>query len=144
MQHTMKFSLYSLIPLLPFLLNHLRLPTLSILCCNCICLLPSACPILLYDRNTYGRLKAVCKSQTGVHLTSSDPRYIASGRIHRKHRFLYCFVLLQCWNDVFTTQLRSERGADPQRTKLATLLLLLRDVTAYLTHCSAMCVWAIA
>jgi hypothetical protein len=33
---------------------------------------------------------------------------------------------------VFTAQLHSnERGADPQRTPLATPLLLLRDVTAY-------------
>jgi hypothetical protein len=30
----MKSSLHSLIPFLPFLLNHLRLPNLSILCCQ--------------------------------------------------------------------------------------------------------------
>jgi hypothetical protein len=31
----MKPSLHSLIPFLPLLLNHLRLPSLSVLCCNC-------------------------------------------------------------------------------------------------------------
>jgi hypothetical protein len=37
--------------------------------------------------------------------------------------------------DVFTAQLRSnERGAEPQRTPLVTFLLLLRDVTAYVTR----------
>jgi hypothetical protein len=44
---------------------------------------------------------------------------------------------------MFTAQLRSnERGADPQRTPLSTPLLLLRDVTAYMTRSSAACVRA--
>jgi hypothetical protein len=58
-------------------------------------------------------------------------RYIASGRIHGKHRFPYCCVLIRCCGDVFTAQFRS--GEDPQRTPLATLLLLLRDVTSQST-----------
>jgi hypothetical protein len=62
-----------------------------------------------------------------------DPRYIASGQTRRKHRFLYCCVLIHCCQYVLTSQLRSnERGADPQRTPLTTPLLLLRDVTAYI------------
>jgi hypothetical protein len=55
--HT-KSSLHSLIPFLPFLLNHLRL------------LSPELDPILI--------------------LAEWDPRYIASRRTHKKHRFLYC------------------------------------------------------
>jgi hypothetical protein len=63
---------------------------------------------------------------------------------HREHCFLYCCVLINCCRDVFTAQLHSnERGADPQRTPLATPLLLLRDVTAYVTRSSAACVLAI-
>jgi hypothetical protein len=39
---------------------------------------------------------------------------------------------------MFTAQLRiNERGAELQGTPLATHLLLLRDVTAYVTHFSA-------
>jgi hypothetical protein len=35
LQHRMKSSVHSLIHFLPFLLSHLRLPTLSVLCCSC-------------------------------------------------------------------------------------------------------------
>jgi hypothetical protein len=69
---------------------------------------------------------------------------ITSGPTHRKRRFLCCCVLIQCCRDAFTAQLRSnERGADPQRTPLAPPLLLLLDVTAYMTRSSAACVRAI-
>jgi hypothetical protein len=61
-------------------------------------------------------------------LAAWDPRYIASGRTHRKHRFLYWCLLIHCCRDVSTAQLRSnKRGAGPQRMPLATPLLLLRD-----------------
>jgi hypothetical protein len=33
----------------------------------------------------------------------ADPRYIASRRIQRKHRFLYCCVLILCCRDVYRT-----------------------------------------
>jgi hypothetical protein len=53
-------------------------------------------------------------------------------------------VLIHCFRNVFTAQLRSnEPGADPQRTPLAAPLLLLRDVTAYVTRSVAACVRAI-
>jgi hypothetical protein len=72
------------------------------------------------------------------------PRYIASGRTHRKRRFLCCCMLIHCCRNVFTAQLRNnERDADPQRTPLGTPLLLLRDVTAYVTRSSAASVRAI-
>jgi hypothetical protein len=59
-------------------------------------------------------------------------------------RFLYCCVLIDCFRDLFTAQLRSNaRGADPQRTPLATPLLLLRDITTYVTRSYAPCLWAI-
>jgi hypothetical protein len=49
-------------------------------------------------------------------LAAWDPRYIASGRPHRKHRFLYCCVLIHCFRDVLTAPLRSnERGADHRK-----------------------------
>jgi hypothetical protein len=64
--------------------------------------------------------------------------YIASGQAHRKHLFFYCCVLIHCCRDVFTAPLRSnERGANSQRTPLATTFLSLRDVTAYVTRSSA-------
>jgi hypothetical protein len=60
--------------------------------------------------------------------------------LHRKHRLLYCCVLIHCCSDVFTAQLRSnENGAEPQRTPLATPLLQLH-VTAYVTRSSGVCV----
>jgi hypothetical protein len=63
-------------------------------------------------------------------------------RTHRKHRFLYCCVLIH--SNVFTAQLRSSKsGADLQRTPLARLFLLLRDVTAYVMRSSAACVQAV-
>jgi hypothetical protein len=73
-----------------------------------------------------------------------DPHYLASGRIHRKHRFPYCWVLIKFCRDVFTAQLRrNKRGWDPQRKPIATPLLFLRDVTTYVTRSSAACVRAI-
>jgi hypothetical protein len=52
-------------------------------------------------------------------LAACDPRYIASGRTHRKHRFLYCCVLISCCTNVFTTRLRSnERSADPRERRV--------------------------
>jgi hypothetical protein len=70
------------------------------------------------------------KTLSIIILAAWYPRYIASGRTHRKHRFLYCCVLIRCCRDVFTTQLLcNERSADPQRMLLATPLLLLRDAT---------------
>jgi hypothetical protein len=76
-------------------------------------------------------------------LAEWDPRYIAAGRTHRKHRFLYCCVMIHCCRDVFTAQLRSkERGEDSLRTPFATPFLLLNDVTAYVTLSSAACVRA--
>jgi hypothetical protein len=69
---------------------------------------------------------------------------IVSRLTHRKHRFLYCCVLIHCCRDMFTAQLFSnEHSADLLRTSLATPLLLLRDVTAYVTRSSAVCVRAI-
>jgi hypothetical protein len=66
------------------------------------------------------------------------------GMDHRKHRLLYCCVLIQCCRDMFTAQLHSnEHSADPQRTLLATHLLLLCDVTPYVTRSSTACVQAI-
>jgi hypothetical protein len=66
------------------------------------------------------------------------------GGPHTKHRFLYCCVLIHCCRVAFIAQLRSnERGADPQRTPLAAPILLLPDVTAYMTRSSAACVLAI-
>jgi hypothetical protein len=45
----------------------------------------------------------------------------ASGRTHRKHRFLYCCVLIQCCRDVLNAQLHiNEHSAIPQRMLLAT------------------------
>jgi hypothetical protein len=74
-------------------------------------------------------------------LTAWDPRYIASGWTHRKHRFLYCCVLIQRCRNVFTPQLRSNKlGADSQRTPLASPFLLLHDITAYVTRSLAACV----
>jgi hypothetical protein len=88
------------------ILNQLRLPTLSILCCNCH-LLPSR-------SSTLGSI---------LILAAWHPHYVASGRTHRKRRFLYCCVLIHCCRNMFTAQLRSnKRGADPQRTSLATPL----------------------
>jgi hypothetical protein len=73
-----------------------------------------------------------------------DPRYITSGRPHRKHRLLCCCVLMHCCRNVFTALLRSnERDAGPQRRPLTTFLLLLHDVIAYVMHSSAACVQAI-
>jgi hypothetical protein len=72
-----------------------------------------------------------------------DPRYIASVWTHRKHRFLYCCLLIHCYRAVFTAQLPSnERGADSHRMLLATFLLL-RDITACVTLSSAACLRAI-
>jgi hypothetical protein len=44
-----------------------------------------------------------------------DPRSVASGRIHRKHRFLYCGVLTLCCRDVFTAQLHSNTTCNTSR-----------------------------
>jgi hypothetical protein len=53
-------------------------------------------------------------------------------------------VLFHCCRDVFTAQLRgNECSTDPQRTLLATPLLLLHDVTAYMIRSSAACIQAI-
>jgi hypothetical protein len=47
-------------------------------------------------------------------------RYIASGSPHRKHRFLYGCVLIDCCRDVFTTPLLSkERGADHRKRRFS-------------------------
>jgi hypothetical protein len=101
----MKSSLHSPNPFLPFLLNHFRLPTLLVLCCNC-------------------QLRRLNRH---LILAAWDPRYIVSVWTGRKHHFLYCCMLIHCCRNVFTAQLRSnKRGADPQRPPL----LLLRDVTA--------------
>jgi hypothetical protein len=46
-------------------------------------------------------------------LAAWDSRYRASGRPHRKHRFLYCCILIHCCIDVFSAPLHSnERCAD--------------------------------
>jgi hypothetical protein len=111
----------------------LKLPTISL-------------PSLLNSSDKYSVPKIISR-QAGVSKLNSililaawDPW----GRTHRKHRFLYCCVLIHCCRDVFTAQLHSnERGAEPQRTPLTTPLLLLRDVTAYVTRSSATCVRAI-
>jgi hypothetical protein len=55
-----------------------------------------------------------------------------------------CCILIHCCRDVFTAQLHSnKRRVIPQRTLLATPLLLLHDITVNVTHSSAVCVWAI-
>jgi hypothetical protein len=72
------------------------------------------------------------------------PRYIGSGRTHGKHRFLYFCLLIHYCRDMFTAQFRSnERVSDPQRTPLATPLVLLHDIAAYAKRFSAACVRAI-
>jgi hypothetical protein len=49
-------------------------------------------------------------------LAAWDPRYIASGRTHRKHRFLYYCALIHCCRDVFTAPLLSNtRGANHRK-----------------------------
>jgi hypothetical protein len=117
-----KSSMQSQIPFLPFLLKHLLLQTQS------YSLLQLPTPEL----------------DSELILAAWDPRYIASGRTHRKYHFLYCCVLIHCCRDVFTAQLRSsERGADPERTPLATPFLMFSDVTAYVSSSSAECVRAI-
>jgi hypothetical protein len=40
-------------------------------------------------------------------LAAWDPNYIASGWTQRKHRWIYCFVLIHFCRKVFTAQLRS-------------------------------------
>jgi hypothetical protein len=99
----MKSALHSLIPFLPFLLNHFRLPTLSILSCNCP--LRNAIP------------------------AARDPRYITSGRPPTENT---ASSIVAYWFTV--AEICLSHGcvsADPQRLPLATPLILLRDVTAY-------------
>jgi hypothetical protein len=49
-------------------------------------------------------------------LAAGDPRYIPSGRPHRKHRFLYCCMLIHCRRDVFTAPLHyNARGGDHRK-----------------------------
>jgi hypothetical protein len=67
----------------------------------------------------------------------------SSGRTHRKHRFLYGSVLNHRCRDVFTAQCVATIAArETQRTPLATPLLMLRNVTAFVTRSSAACVRA--
>jgi hypothetical protein len=73
-------------------------------------------------------------------LAASDPRYIALGRTHRKHCYLCCCLLIHCRRDVYPQLHNSERDAVPQKTPLATPLLLLRDVTTYAMRSSAACI----
>jgi hypothetical protein len=86
-------------------------------------------------------------SGTQLNSNSSCERsllYSLGAAPHRKHHFPYSCMLIHCCRDVFAAQLHSnERSTDPQRTPLATPLLLLRDITAYMTRSSAACVRAI-
>jgi hypothetical protein len=47
--------------------------------------------------------------------SASDPRYIASGRTHRKRRFLHCCVLIHCCRDVYALLRSNERGVDHRK-----------------------------
>jgi hypothetical protein len=81
----MKSFFHNLIPFLPFLLNRLRLPTLSIL----IPLLPSSCLGRLASRNSTNSKNLLC------------PSYNPSARTTKRTRPLYC------WEGVFTALLRN-------------------------------------
>jgi hypothetical protein len=80
------------------------------------------------------------ETQQTLNVAVWDPRYIALGRTHRKHRFLYYCMFIHCCRVVYTAQFRNNvRCADPQRTPLATPLLLLCDDTAYVLTQSLHC-----
>lgn len=108
-----------------------------ILCYNCKLPLCHLFSVIFANLNFW--LSAhLGNSGTQIILAAWDPRYISSGRTQRKHHFIYCCVLILCCRNVFTAQSCSnERDANPQRMPLATPLLLLRDVTAYVTSSSA-------
>jgi hypothetical protein len=102
----MKSSLHNLIPFLPFLLNHLRLPTLSILFSAATAnsrtrlnsssvqfsLLPSSYPGRLASRNS-------TKWKTTFFVLFINPRHEPRGK-----------QPLYCWEGVFTEPLRSNRS----------------------------------
>jgi hypothetical protein len=60
-------------------------------------------------------------------LAMRDPCYIASGRIHRKHRFLYCWMVIHWWRDMFTKQLRNTDHGK-QRCSIAAHVCFHRNV----------------
>jgi hypothetical protein len=139
----MKSSLYSLNPFLPSfsiaipedslnsqLTAHLELWNLAqFSCCNC------------QLRNS---TQFSWQQQQNLILAAWDPRYIAWGRTHGKYHFLHCCTLIHCCKDVFTAQSRSNKHSKgPQTTILATPLLLLCDITVYMVHSSAACVWTV-
>jgi hypothetical protein len=142
----MKSSLHSLIPFLP-LFCQLPTPELnSLLRCNfqLFVELNFRLPAHLELRNS---TQFSWQQQPTISIlipAAWDSRNIVSGRTHRKHRFPYCCMLIHCCRDVFTAQLRSnESRADTQKTPLATPLLLLRDITAYVTRSFVTCVQVI-
>jgi hypothetical protein len=74
---------------------------------------------------------------TALHCTALTPRLTAIS--HQPLTFLTDYN----WNELNSVGESYGLGADPQRTPLAAPLLLLRDVTAYVTRSSAACVWAL-
>jgi hypothetical protein len=100
---------------LAIILNHLALPTLSILWCK-------------YQLRNSTQFYAATSFSS--HLTSRsstldsvlilaawDPHYIASRLTHRKHLFLYYCVLIHCCRDVFTAQLSATSAARTHRER---------------------------
>jgi hypothetical protein len=75
--------------------------------------------IILPNANSGDSLKSLLQLPTlELNSNSSCARshYIASRRTHRKHRFLYCCVLIHCCRNVFTAPLRSnERELDHRK-----------------------------
>jgi hypothetical protein len=59
-------------------------------------------------------------------LAAWDPRYIASGRTHRKHCFLYCCILIHCCTDVFTAPLRSNARCADYRKHRSSIVARVR------------------
>jgi hypothetical protein len=96
--------------------NHLRLPSLSILCCNC-----HLFSLIIAELNSrlssISQLPEILLYSLGAAPTENTASYIVAKQ-------------------------RARRGPK-QKTLLATRLLLLRDVTAYVTRSSVACVRAI-
>jgi hypothetical protein len=112
----MTSSLHSLSPILKLFYQLPVLETLLILCCNC------------QLRNSI------------LILATWDPRYVASGGPHRKHRFLSCCMLIHCCRDVFNAPLLSNvRGADHKKNNAVLLLLAFTSAgKCLLNRCLAM------
>jgi hypothetical protein len=120
----MKSPLHSLIPFLP-LFSIIFGCQLSVLCWN----------FQLRRLNTKLHLP-IPELDSILILAAWDPRYTASRRIHRKHRFLYCCVFIHCFRYVFTGQLRSNEHWAYRERRLQHLLYCY--VTSKRTWCVPM------